>query len=78
MTLHEIAVFLHVVGALVLFGGQAIELVGFDRLRRSTSAESVQGVLGFMKPLGSMFRFSGVTLLVTGVYLTITAWGWHG
>lgn len=78
MTLHTVAVYLHVVGALMLFGGQAIEFVGIDRLRRAATAESVLGALGFLKPLGGLYRLAGIALLVTGLYLTFTAWGWPG
>jgi hypothetical protein len=66
MSLYSIALFLHIVGALVLFALLAIE--GFS-LRQGATAARLNRVLG---------PISAVLILVPGLYMTATSWGWRG
>src|SRR6266849_3713056 len=66
MTLYSIALFLHVVGALLLFVLLTIEGVG---LRVGFASASMNRILG---------PISAVTILVPGLYMMATAWGWKG
>ena len=64
MTLYSIALFLHIVGAVVLFVLLTVE--GFS-LRLGRSAASFNQVAG---PL------SAVLILVPGLYMAASSWGW--
>ena len=66
MTLYSIALFLHVVGALLLFVLLTVE--GFS-LRLGKSAARFNQVAGPM---------SAVLVLVPGLYMTASTWGWKG
>jgi hypothetical protein len=66
MSVYSIALFLHIVGALVLFALLAIE--GFS-LRQGIAAARANRVLG---------PISAVLILVPGLYMTATSWGWRG
>ena len=66
MTLYSIALFFHVVGALLLFVLLTIEGVG---LRVGFASTSMNRLLG---------PISAVTILVPGIYMMATTWGWRG
>jgi hypothetical protein len=81
VSLYSISVFLHIVGALGLFAGIALEQVGLRGLRR---ASSVAQAREWVRVLGGLRRVdapSGLTILATGVYMIATRWGeqaWAG
>jgi hypothetical protein len=66
MSLYSIALFLHIVGALALFGLLAIEGVS---LRAGMPAGVVQRILG---------PITALLILVPGFYMVITSAGWRG
>jgi hypothetical protein len=66
MTLYSIALFFHIVGALLLFVLLTIEGVA---LRQGFMAARLNRVLG---PISALF------ILVPGLYLTVSQWGWKG
>ena len=66
MTLYSIALFLHIVGALLLFVLLTVE--GFS-LRLGRSAASFNQVAG---------PISALLILIPGVYMVALAWGWRG
>jgi hypothetical protein len=66
MSLYSIALFLHIVGALLLFVLLTIEGVG---LRQGFMAARLNRVLG---PL------SALAILVPGLYMSASQWGWKG
>ena len=75
MTLYSIALFLHVVGAIGVFGALALEWAGLANLRRARTAEQVRewaGLYRVIRPLGAA---SVVALLVFGIYMTAVSWG---
>lgn len=78
MSVHTLTVYLHVIGAFIMFGGLMIEIIGFDRLRKATTTSEVAGSLSFFRALPTTYPIAATTLLVTGLYLTISEWGWHG
>ena len=81
MTLYTLTLFLHVSGALGLFIAIGLEWITLPRLRRAPSVEQARtwlGVLGSHGPVGGL---SALVLLVTGIYLMLTAWrgaAWTG
>ena len=66
MTLYSIALFLHIVGALVLFGLLTVEGVS---LRQGLMAARLNRILG---------PISAATILIPGVYMVFAEWGWNG
>jgi hypothetical protein len=76
VTLYSFALFLHIVGALLLFTAFTVEGVGLFHLRRAASADQVvqwEGVLGLARVFGPA---SVVAILVPGLSLMATSWGW--
>jgi hypothetical protein len=66
MTLYSIALFLHIVGALLLFVLLTIEGVA---LRQGLIAARLNRILG---------PISALTILVPGLYMVASQWGWNG
>lgn len=75
MTLYNIALFLHIVGALIMGSAQVLEMIGVGRLRQAVKTSDLDAVFGFVKPLSQLYRLSGAMILLSGVYLSIVAWG---
>ncbi len=66
MSLYSVALFIHIVGSLLLFGLLTIEGIG---LRRGFIAARLNRVLG---------PISALAILVPGVYMVASQWGWKG
>ena len=66
MSLYAVALFVHVVGALLLFVLLTIEGVG---LRAGFASAQLNRILG---------PISAVTILVPGFYMMAASWGWKG
>ena len=75
MSLYSTALFLHIVGALGLFAALALEWTGLSNLRRAGSVGQFREWLGLLQGLRRVGGPSGLTLIVTGIYLTVTRWG---
>jgi hypothetical protein len=76
VTLYALALFLHVVGSLLLFTAFTVEGVGLFHLRRAGTADQVaqwEGVLGLARVFGPA---SVVAILLPGLYMMFTSWGW--
>ena len=76
MTLYPVALFLHIVGALGLFTALALEWTSLRQLRRAATAEQAREWLGAVRLVRLVGPASLVVLLVPGLYMTATAWGW--
>jgi len=66
MSLYAIALFVHIVGALLLFALLTVEGVG---LRVGIAAAPINRVMG---------PVSALAILVPGFYMVATVWGWKG
>ncbi|HEU5155011.1 MAG TPA: hypothetical protein VFU03_09800 [Gemmatimonadales bacterium] len=75
MSLYSTALFLHIVGALGLFAALALEWAGLSNLRRAGSVGQFREWAGLLQGLRRVGGPSGLTLIVTGIYLTVTRWG---
>jgi len=75
MTLYNIALFLHIVGALIMGSAQVLEQVGVGRIRQAKTTQDLGTVLGFVRPLSGLYQLSGAFILLSGIYLSIVAWG---
>jgi len=75
MSLYYAALFLHIVGALGLFAALALEWAGLSNLRRARTGGQFRDWAGLLQGLRRVGGPSGLTLIVTGIYLTVTRWG---
>lgn len=76
MTLYSLALFVHIIGALLLFTAFTSEGIALFHLRRATSSDQVrewEGVAGLARVFGPA---SVVTILVSGLYMMFSTWGW--
>jgi len=76
MTLYSAALFLHVVGALLLFATLSLEGIGLRQLRRAAMPAQVResaAIAGLNRLVGPASAF---LIVVPGLYMTATAWGW--
>jgi hypothetical protein len=75
MTLYEIALFVHIVGAMGAFVGLGLEWDGRVRLAKAASAEQVSEFERLGGTLRILQSASGAALLLAGLYMTLTVWG---
>ncbi len=76
MTLYAFALFVHIVGSLLLGTAFTAEGIGLFHLRRASGDAAVQqweGVIGLGRIFGPA---SVVTILASGLYMMISSWGW--
>src|SRR5580692_7834508 len=76
MTLYAFALFIHILGSLLLCTAFTAEGIGLLQLRRATTDSAVRqwdGVLGLGRVFGPA---SVVTILASGLYMMISSWGW--
>jgi len=76
MTLYSAALFLHIVGALLLFTAVTLEGIGLRQIRRASTPDQVReaaGIAGLARTVGPA---SLVGIAVPGLYMTVTTWGW--
>src|SRR6266498_2063296 len=72
---YAIALFLHIVGALGLFVALGLEWTSMLLLRRATTTEQARERMRIASSVRGVTGASLATLLVSGLYLTATAWG---
>ena len=76
MILYPIALFLHVVGALLLFVTLTVEGVALRQLRRAMTADAAQGGAAMLRVNRIVGPLSALGVLIPGLYMTATSWGW--
>jgi hypothetical protein len=77
VSLYSISVFLHVVGALGIFAGIALEQAGLRGLRRASTGAQVREWTTMLRALRRVEGPSALVVLATGLYLVATRWGRH-
>ena len=75
MSIYTIVLFLHVSGAIGYFIGIGIWLFGLAILQRAQRVEQVRAVANLVGLTGPLFGVSVLFILVTGLYMALTAWG---
>src|SRR3989442_107606 len=78
MNIYSIVLYLHILGALLLFVAMGIEFLTVSRLRSAGTAEQARdwlGVLGSLRVIGPVAL---VTILIPGLYMAATSAGWEG
>ncbi len=76
MDFYFVVLFFHISGAFILFMGMSLEWVGNTRLNNSTEREQAIDWVNFLSSLKFAFMSGGILLLITGIYLAATKWGW--
>lgn len=77
MTLGIFLLLVHVLGAIGYSTGTLISLFGLLVLRRVRRVEQARSILGLMNLPGPVSGISLLLIVVTGIYMTITVWGWQ-
>jgi hypothetical protein len=75
MSIYTITLFIHVVSDIGLMAGIGIWLVALVALRRAERVEHVRVITGMIFLSDTFYRISGALLLGSGVYMTVTVWG---
>ena len=75
MTLYSLALFLHVVGALLLFVTLTVEGIALRLLRRAATAADATGASAMLRVNRVVGPISAIGVLVPGLYMTATSWG---
>jgi hypothetical protein len=76
VNLYPIALFLHVVGALLLFVTLTIEGIALGQLRRAMTTDAARGAAGMLRVNRIAGPLSALGVLIPGLYMTATSWGW--
>jgi hypothetical protein len=74
MSSHGVAMFVHLLGVITLFGGIGLQQRGGTRLREATTVGEVRLWLGLLRPTGRMLPAAVVILLASGLYMTAEEW----
>jgi hypothetical protein len=74
MTLYDVALFVHMLGLVVLAGAFAISLRAGARARSARDAEAVRTWLGLIGSTGGMFPTGLGLLLLSGAAMTLDRW----
>jgi hypothetical protein len=75
MTLYSIALFVHVVGALLLFVTLTVEGVAFRLLYRAATPEAAGAAAAMLRVNRMVGPLSALGVLIPGLYMTATTWG---
>lgn len=78
MPLYDLALFLHILGSFGLIASLTIEAVGLQGLRSAQTAEQARPWLSSARILRIIAPGSIALILVMGLYLMASAWGWTG
>lgn len=80
LSIHTLALFLHVSGDIGFFISLGVQLLSLAALRRARSVEQARPLMDLIHISEPISIISGLVLLATGVYMTITHWsvntGW--
>jgi hypothetical protein len=72
-----VLVFMHVTGAIGVFGALAIEGAVLLQIRQSPNSAQLQTVLTAFRLVPRVAIPSLLVTILSGLYLTATVWGWR-
>jgi hypothetical protein len=75
MIIYQAILFLHILGALGLFVGLAFEWLCLRRINNAASNVQLKEWINFLASLKVIFSISGITLLLSGTYMSVITWG---
>ena len=76
MDLYGLALFIHILGVITLFGAFVLIQRTGNQLRAAESVEDIRLWMRILQPVRQMFASSSIFLLLTGLYMTWDAWDW--
>lgn len=76
MTLYPYILLLHIVGVIGLFVALSLELAVMSRLRAAKTTTQVYEWLALSRVIDLLLPVSAVFILISGLVLTFSAWGW--
>jgi hypothetical protein len=76
MTLYPSLLLLHIVGVLGLFVALSLEFAVMSRLRAAKTTTQVHEWLTLSRVIDLLLPASAVLILISGLVLTFSAWGW--
>ena len=76
MTLYSATLLLHVVGVIGLFIALSLEVAVVSRLRMAKTTAQVHEWLTLSRVIDVLLPVSAVVILISGLVLTFSAWGW--
>ena len=76
MTLYSVALFAHVAGAVLFFAALTLDGVALLGLRRAAALSQVTDCAGVARLTRLVGPASAVAILVPGLYMMASAWGW--
>lgn len=76
MTPYAIALFAHVTGTLVMFMAIGVEVLCLHRLRSGTTTDQLRPWASLIRTIEKPFPLSAAAILLSGLYMVLTAWGW--
>lgn len=74
--MYQIALFIHVLGVLCLMGGHTLIHASLEVMRRARQVERVRDWLTIAAGLDRFMPFFTLAVLVPGIYMAWTVWGW--
>ncbi|HLW01457.1 MAG TPA: DUF2269 family protein [Ktedonobacterales bacterium] len=74
--LYTLALFAHIVGVLGIFVGISFGWVNILRLRRAQTIAQVRAETSLTGVQQRLFPIAALVLLLAGIYMTVTTWGW--
>lgn len=77
MSLYSIALFLHIIGAAGMIAGLGIEGIVYSNLKNAEKVRQATSQGNAMKIMRIVFGVSAILLLLPGIYLVISTWGWN-
>ena len=76
MTLYSIALFVHIVGAVLLFVTLTVEGIALRQLPRAATIEAAQVAAASLRLNRIVGPLSALGVLIPGLYMMATNWGW--
>ncbi len=72
---YSVALFFHIVGALGIFAALGLEWTGLWQIRGAAAPDAVRAWLPVLKGATRVGMASMLAVIVSGVYMMVTAWG---
>jgi hypothetical protein len=74
--LYNIVLFLHILGAVIMFAAISITILAMVSMLYSTKTEGIRNWSALAVKLDGLLPFSVILILLPGLYLVFSAWGW--
>ncbi|MCM3567636.1 DUF2269 family protein [Neobacillus mesonae] len=74
--LYNVVLFVHILGAMVMFAAVGITLTAMISMLYSVKTEGVRNWSALAVKLDGLLPFSVILILLPGLYLVFTSWGW--